>query len=386
MRSTFIFVIAITLLAGCESKPANNISSTYLYKDYRSIDNTHIKQIKILKEAIINSDRIGLIERIPAFESDVVNDLVTVDYRGYLYVGDLQQNQIHIFNSAGLYLRSVGQNGRGPGDFLSIDEIKVNGKHLIVIDLVNVRQSTFDLNNYKLINIKNISFDKIKLPHYFPQEFHIINSDSMIIGLKLSPNMYFNEVNIDSVHYYLYSSNKYNKFLFRFRDRPVYLNTKSFSIYSFEFDPKSILLSTHEYLIHIDTEYFLIKYFNFNGVYSHSYYLKDIETPELEITSFDNGALNALSNSNLKIKIDKAKNIPKIRNALIDNNYNIWISTFTSNHNILKWYIMSNNGKLLGYFYLNKKIQIREVKDEYFYAVDLNFETSQKLIKYSWVL
>lgn len=62
---------------------------------------------------------------------------IAVDNDGDIYVGDSKQACVKVFDKAGVYLRTIGRRGQGPGEMGWIDSIAVNpnNRELIVGDL-----------------------------------------------------------------------------------------------------------------------------------------------------------------------------------------------------------------------------------------------------------
>ena len=85
-----------------------------------------------------------------------------VDREGFIYICDLQDLQIKVFNPEGSMVRTIGQKGGGPGEFQNIDEIALlpDGR-LLVLDWEGNRISLFDkegefINSHKF---RNWSYD-----------------------------------------------------------------------------------------------------------------------------------------------------------------------------------------------------------------------------------
>jgi hypothetical protein len=81
-----------------------------------------------------------------------------VDDKGYVYICDLQDRQIKVFDPDGLLVRTIGQKGEGPGEFQNIGEIALlpDGR-LLVLDWEAHRISLFDpegkfINSHKFLN------------------------------------------------------------------------------------------------------------------------------------------------------------------------------------------------------------------------------------------
>ena len=81
-----------------------------------------------------------------------------VDGKGFIYICDLQDLQIKVFDPDGRLVRTLGQKGAGPGEFLNIGEIALlPDDRLLVLDWEAHRISLFDtegkfINSHKFLN------------------------------------------------------------------------------------------------------------------------------------------------------------------------------------------------------------------------------------------
>lgn len=80
----------------------------------------------------------------PPFLLSYVRDL-EIDAYGRVYVLDNQSHTIGVFDTTGAYVRTIGREGQGPGEFRRPDGMTWGaGGHLWVSDPLNARYSVFD--------------------------------------------------------------------------------------------------------------------------------------------------------------------------------------------------------------------------------------------------
>jgi len=86
---------------------------------------------------------------------------------GQIFISESRQNRIHIFDRGGKLIKTFGQRGQGPGDFVSPQDLSIlDNKHLVVGEYaLNRRISLFNLNGEfeKLFVTKYPVFDVIAL-------------------------------------------------------------------------------------------------------------------------------------------------------------------------------------------------------------------------------
>lgn len=69
-----------------------------------------------------------------------------VDTEGNIYIADSMVQTIKVFNKEGKYIRSIGQRGRGPGEFMAISGVFISNKFIYALDPMQFRISKFSLN------------------------------------------------------------------------------------------------------------------------------------------------------------------------------------------------------------------------------------------------
>ena len=74
-----------------------------------------------------------------------ISELVAVDSRGRIFVGDQQASQIYTFTSEGELIASIGNESQGPGEFALLADVRTgSGDTLYAFDMRNGRISAFD--------------------------------------------------------------------------------------------------------------------------------------------------------------------------------------------------------------------------------------------------
>ena len=86
-------------------------------------------------------------EETNEYISNPVNLIISDDL---IYISDTGRSMIHVFDSKGNFLSSIGSSGRGPTEFMAQNKIEYNENKLIVFDQGNRR--------FTIINIKDNSF------------------------------------------------------------------------------------------------------------------------------------------------------------------------------------------------------------------------------------
>ena len=107
------------------------------------------------------TERIELVEDLViAGDLDDTNYLfyrpneIAVDSAGRIFVLDYGNNRIQAFDSGGQYFATMGQEGEGPGEFLSPTAMTIAGDRLLVNDFPNSRISVWSLKGEYVESIR----------------------------------------------------------------------------------------------------------------------------------------------------------------------------------------------------------------------------------------
>lgn len=103
---------------------------------------------------------------------------IALDSEHNIYVADMGLVEVKVFDINGKYLRTIGREGRGPGEFLGSFNIEIIDSTLIVHDFVGYKVLFFDLmGNFK---------ESFKLEKYHVNPF-VISDSVLITGFAGAP-------------------------------------------------------------------------------------------------------------------------------------------------------------------------------------------------------
>lgn len=97
------------------------------------------------------------------------------DSSGNIYVSDQKRHAIMCFDSSGKFIRKIGQQGQGPGDFLTPGDVFVTKDYLVVRDIGNSRFQYLDLEGKYLRSFKGFK----------AYASFVINENGLVIGAPL---------------------------------------------------------------------------------------------------------------------------------------------------------------------------------------------------------
>lgn len=167
MRHNNILVLVFTLLFFLVS--CNNLDDTTCKKYKIDFENS-----TPIKEFI---EHIELIE-LETKESSLIRDISKVEFNeNYIYIFDLSQNIIVIFNQDGKYINKIKNKGQGPKEYLNINDFGINrfSNKLYILDGIKQLLFYYDLKG-NLIEIQELP--KLKEGSYLSLQF--VNSNTIL--------------------------------------------------------------------------------------------------------------------------------------------------------------------------------------------------------------
>jgi hypothetical protein len=106
---------------------------------------------------------------------------IAVDNSGSIYICDVDANNIRKFNAKGEYVKTIGKEGQGPGDFNSPLDIEIVQDRLVVWESGNMRISILSLDGHF---IKSIPYNFMQLGWLF--EIKALPNERMIFETQVS--------------------------------------------------------------------------------------------------------------------------------------------------------------------------------------------------------
>lgn len=309
---------------------------------------------------------------------------IAIDESERVYISESTQGHaaIHVFDTEGSYLTSLGGYGEGPGEFRSIINPQIKDEYLFALDgrqlKINVYSSqTFSFENSIQLDGKNWSHIE-ELNGLFPADFTILDS-SRILTSFLKP-----EGKHDLLYYYITNSNGEiisDKVLEQVSAEHFVRPDNRGSFFSPFSGNGLMVISEDENLYTIWTDEILIKEYSVNGEYQRSFY-----------HPFNNKKLNRDEVLNLYENNEEYRAAvrntgvpeywPAIRSVILDDENQFWISTIIDD-DTYEWWVLNREGKLTSQFQWPKTKEIRIVKNRSAYVLETEQDSGlQKVVKY----
>ena len=309
-----------------------------------------------------------------------IEELVAADSQGNVFVADRGQNLIYAFDSAGKLLQSFGRKGRGPGEFLDIEQIFIGPDDKVyVLDRLLLRFSSFLKTNEEWVYHDAFTY-KLKSPLHQPTGAILIPDgflleQSIYYALSIGKNQYeYPVAKIDD------EGNLINEAaLVLPLDEFAFLNdgNKLGGVNYLPFGRKSILKSgPQNTLHHIWTDQIRIHSLNLNGDTLSAFKYPIINPPvsREEKKYWIDAHIQEMHNL-LDKTIPATK--PVVQDFFVDEESRFWVNIHPDITGENTWIIFSKSGEPLGRFSIAKNEKGSHVQNNNLYATHESEETGE---------
>ena len=359
-------LLLIVVFWGCSSHKSNQIP-----KKFRKLKNLTVYpantkpkyNISLIKDAVYGNTKKVLIGGITHF---------TVDDSGRVFIADFQ-SKFNIFSPNGKYLKLLGRNGKGPGEFEGISDIRIKLNRLYVYDSSLRRITIFSLYPLSLKNTISVLREGDSKTSSLDR-FFISKNGNFFLGY---PSSYRRNAK-RYIQYYLLSHNgkKISGKLFEQKATIMPAKLVLAGIGNRTMIPVQVLfirrplsvLSSEDRIYSAWSEDFLIKVHNIKGKYLRAFYY-----PFTNVSFQRNKFIKRFSLKSRDIgHINFPKTWPALKSIKMDDKNRLWVSTIVKNMKVFQWWVLNPKGKLLARFSWPRSKPIQVIKNGYIYTKETN--------------
>lgn len=334
---------------------------------------------------------------------------IAVDDESKVYIADRNQTKIHVFEEGGAYLTSLGRKGRGPAEFSAINPtttMVVHKQSLFVTDFASEgkffpdRVQVFSLTDFKFSQTINLLLTKSKesgLTGYYPTQVYPRDDNNLIVAYKRMPNEYREEESL--IKYIIQTSEGeiVNSDFYSHPDKTnlVHYETKLgpipyHAIHSFPFFPRSLFaISENGHFYAARTEKFSISVFNNTGelINKIEQSIEPIPLSRRELLKKYDNINSPLGEGVASTMIREADNLPDhwpvLQSMRSDDEGRIWVSTRVKGFEVVNWWVLTENGEVVGQFTWPVDRYILEIQNGHIYTLEEDKDTYlQEVVKY----
>ncbi|MBR9917534.1 6-bladed beta-propeller [bacterium] len=365
-----LFILCLISLCSCnESKKNQSEKLFYQNEDFQYLkDKEVVKRIELIKNFEIEEKIEIQFKRISKIAVDKYDRLYLENNKG-----------VHVYQKDGRYLKTIGQNGRGPGEFQTIHNLKIRNDSIYVYDASLGRISVFDIKTHDLIN-------EISIPSTNGLiglgDFGILEDGKIVIGLRGTKKNKNSVVTENFVEYFFltrtgilvkpsfHTSNLVSDF--------IIVNNKGTSYPPIPFDRTTFFTISDKNEIYFAwTGEIAFKKYNSEGEFIKGFHYSfnnlkvsnDDDFPEFHKN------LGFVSDTKRILGNKLPKTFPAIAHFFTDDEDRLWLATIVPDEKNYEWWILGNDGDQIAKFLLSKNSVIRTVKNNKAYVVATSLDT-----------
>lgn len=378
-----ILLLLITISWGCTHQKKDQVPKLYRKLKNLTVFSTSTKPNKTIsfnKDAIYGNSKNHLIGRM--------GDLA-VDDSGRIFLADVQNMSINVFESNGRFTTKVGRKGKGPGEFAYIKGLYIRKNFLYIYDSNPQQIVVFgldSLNGDKTIFLARNRGEYQALNNAFPwiHKLYVRNNGTFLAEFILHSSKSYKKwqnTKIKGLLYVLDNTGKIasHKLIDFIEDMRTFF--RGFGVpMKFFFGNALTVLSKDNRIYWAGPEYFLIKVYSPDGVFQRAFYYPHKKIP---ITRESAISVNV---PDLVIKsmksMDLPQNWPVLRHMKIDDQDRLWVATTIKNMKVFEWWVLKPNGQLIARFNWPRSKPIQVIKNGYMYTKEKNNDGLEVIVRY----
>tara|TARA_R110002124_G_scaffold252236_1_gene417527 strand:+ start:10610 stop:11800 length:1191 start_codon:yes stop_codon:yes gene_type:complete len=383
----------IIIFIGCTAHEEHNVP-----EEFKKLTNLTVFRVTSLSNQIFS------------FQKDVVygdskdrifgnQGSVIVDSSGRVFIADLQNKVINVFESGGKFITQLGREGRGPNEFTYIKSLQIRHNRLYAFDSKQNKVNIYSLDN--LTALKTTALGKNRsnysdLKGAFPEivELFVVSKSAFIAKFKSDDSKKvkaWQNFDFTGLLFPLDSAGNFTSD--RILDYKMATGTQigtSFSnaligyhLKAF-FGNTSISLSSDNYIYLSEPNEFLIKVYNSKGVYKQAFYYPFHKIPLTQESAIE-AKLPELYLKNWEL-INAPEYWPVITDMKIDDQNRLWVAVTVEDMNVYEWWVLEPSGEMLTKFTWPRDKPIQQIRNGYLYTKEKDEEGADIVVRYSIVI
>ena len=316
-----------------------------------------------------------------------------VDKLGRVYIADVQMMVLNVFDANGIFIKSLGGEGRGPGEFSSyVRDVQIRNNYLYAFDPSPGRVHVFDTNTLEgiktvILGDKRSSFSALAKTTPWIDGLFVRNDGTYVAKfIKHSTFDFIPWQNVEAIGllYHVNESGSIAKELLTYISDTRTVNVLVFNYEQF-FGKKYVIMSDDNRFYMAEPDYFLVKQYSDTGEYERSFYYPIATYLLTEESAIKSGIHE-------KIIVDMQKmNLPEfwpvVTDMLIDDQDQLWVATTVENLSIYEWWVVKTSGELVARFDWPRNKPIEYIANGNIFTKETDEESGlQQIVRYRIII
>lgn len=382
MVRLFAFSLVL-MIAGCSSEPEIDIP-----EDIASLENLTVYPADT--EPVFN------MSLSPEATFGDTDDLflggwlaAKVDNNGRVFIADMQETQLHMYNPDGSYNRQIGREGEGPGEYRQIGTMRTDDQFLHLMDRGLNRITRYDLETFEVAGETSLTIEQTEGENFrYPQDYYLTGSEKylILVGSGFSAGVTDDSGrSIGGLKLGWKGDSLSTESLFSFdpSEALVHREGGSIMVMSVPYKRSSVISFQNNQLIHGWSEHFLFSVYDENGEYQRAIYYpyQNMPLDKDEILEMyedrDEQWFSMVQND------DMPDMWPSWNTFTTDDEGRIWVERLVDDSDNTVLHVLSNSGELLGTASWQRNRTIQDIKNGYLYSSEENEMGLREIVKYA---
>lgn len=387
--TTLTLLLIITL--GC-----TNNTSPPIPEKFQNLENLKVFSTDVELKSSFSFEKDAVYGDSGEYIIGMIQD-VTVDSVGRVFIADNNQKTIHVFSSDGRYLKRLGRDGNGPGEFSFIKRLQIVGSKLYAFDHSLIRVITLNLEDLSDVQTLSLGHNRSQFPalskSYPSIDDLYVRRDNMFIAKYIyndvTATIKWQNFNLFGQYYLLDTTGSILETIMEFVDAErtqfVHLNAiMGIPIKPF-FGNTITAIGSDDRIYMVQPEHFLMKTFSPQGNYENSFYY-GLEQIKLTEESANDANVIDMFKSNMH-NMNLPEFWPVVTDMLIDDQDQLWVATTVANFEVFEWWVVETSGELIARFDWPRNKPIEYIANGNIFTKETDEESGlQQIVRYKIVV
>lgn len=382
----FLYPLLLIALVSCSSSPDIEVP-----EEIASLENLAVFDAETEPTAEVSLDRVATFgDTEDVFLGSWL--ISHVDDRGRVYIADMSETVLHLYNPDGTYNRQIGGEGDGPGEYRNIAAMQTDENYLHLLDRNVSRITRYDIDTFEVVDDLSITYERDTGVGFFRslRGFELADEKHYLVHFGMgfragNPDIDQSERRIQG--------ELMNRETGEFSGENVYSlpasealvefrGNGSMAVMSVPYKRSSAVVFTENGFVHGWSENFLFKFYDNGGTYRRSVYY-DYPNPPLDRDEILEMYADRDEMWRQMVQNDEMPQTwPSWHSFQVDDEGRIWVERTTENSDKSEYHVLESDGTLLATFPWERGDRVVQILNGHLYALEENDVGLRQVVKY----